>query len=147
MITMRIKDQFFDRPAVQKSMLEVERGALSKAAAFIWRRARSSMRKRKRSSKPGQPPSVHEGSLRKMLYFGWDTQTRSALIGPVGFNGSNVPETLEYGGTVTQTRKRWGKTITKTVTIAPRPYMGPAFDKEREKIPANFRDRMRKGVA
>lgn len=147
MITMEIKKMFFDRPAVQKSMLEVERGALSKAAAFIWRRARSSMRPRKRVSKPGQPPSVHEGSLKRMLYFGWDTQTRSAVIGPVGFNSSDVPATLEYGGTVTLQRRRWGKQINKTVTVAPRPYMGPAFDKERQKIPANFRDRMGKGAA
>ena len=58
-MTMRMKDFFFDRQAVKGRMTKANRKALSKAGAFIRRRARSSLRRRKKSSEPGRPPSVH----------------------------------------------------------------------------------------
>jgi hypothetical protein len=54
-----MKDFFFDRQSVIDRMTKANRRALSKVGAFIRRRARSSLRRRKRRSQPGSPPSVH----------------------------------------------------------------------------------------
>ena len=71
-MTMRAKQLFFDRRLVQNRMSKANRKALSKAGAFIRRRARSSLRRRKRVSAPGQPPSVHStdgvATLKNILF-------------------------------------------------------------------------------
>ena len=61
----------------------------------------------------------------------------SVVIGPARLSGStDAPETLEHGGVVTL--KRRGRRIRKR--YQPRPFMGPAFDRERPKLPAMWRD-------
>jgi hypothetical protein len=94
-----VKSMFFDRRAVIEALGRANAKALSRAGAFIQRRAKSSIRKRKRASRPGEPPSSHVGTLRNLIYFGFDTGTRSVVVGPtpVGAIGV-VPPTLEFGG-------------------------------------------------
>lgn len=94
-----VKKMFFDRQAVIDAIGRGNVKTLGRAGAFIQRRAKSSIRKRKRASRPGEPPSSHVGTLRNLIYFGFDTGTRSVVIGPtpVGAIG-RVPPTLEYGG-------------------------------------------------
>lgn len=94
-----VKAMFFDRRAVVDALGRANVKALSRAGAFIQRRARTSIRKRKRASRPGEPPSSHVGTLRNLIYFGFDTATRSVVVGPtpVGLV-SIVPPTLEFGG-------------------------------------------------
>ena len=94
-----VKSMFFDRQAVIDTIGRGNVRTLGRAGAFIQRRAKSSIRKRKRASRPGDPPSSHVGTLRNLIYFGFDTGTRSVVIGPtpVGTIG-RVPPTLEYGG-------------------------------------------------
>jgi hypothetical protein len=83
---------------------------LSKFGAYVRTAAKSSIRKRKRASAPGSPPSSHTGLLKRFIYFGYDTAARSVVIGPVPLNQvsftedmrpvrGTVPESLEYGGT------------------------------------------------
>ena len=90
---------FFDRQAVIDAVGRANAQVLGRAGAFIQRRAKSSIRKRKRVSLPGEPPSSHVGTLRNLIYFGFDTATQSMVVGPtpVGAIGL-VPPTLEYGG-------------------------------------------------
>jgi hypothetical protein len=94
-----VKATFFDRRAVIDALGRANLSALSRAGAFIQRRAKSSIRKRKRASLPGEPPSSHVGTLRNLIYFSFDTASRSVVVGPtpVGAIGI-VPPTLEYGG-------------------------------------------------
>ncbi|MEO0511798.1 MAG: hypothetical protein AAF108_02760 [Planctomycetota bacterium] len=82
MLDIRVKSLFFDRPAVQRAIDPARRRALSKAGAFVRQRAKTSMRKRRGTSRPGQPPFAHEGSLRRMVLFGYDPRTdlRPSLI-------------------------------------------------------------------
>jgi hypothetical protein len=108
----KMVELFFDRPAVANAINKAERKALSKIGAFIRRRARSSLRFRKRVSLPGETPSVHSrdkvASLKTIL-FAFQPATHSVLIGPVGLNQVNntgdgsktVPEIHEFGGAVT----------------------------------------------
>ena len=98
MITMRIKDMFFDRHVVMAAVDNAKRKVLSKAGAFIRTAAKTSIRKRKGSAPPGAPPHSHEGSLRRLTLFGYDKPNDSVVVGPVGFKKREAPSVLEYGG-------------------------------------------------
>jgi len=145
---MRIKDLFFDRAAVTGAVDAAKRKVLSKAGAFIRTAARTSIRKRKGSAPPGKPPHSHEGSLRRLILFGYDRTSDSVVVGPVGFKNSTAPSALEYGGPATVTRRRGGRSgrrDSRTVKIASRPYMGPALERERPKLPLLWRNSVRRG--
>lgn len=140
MIDLRIKQMFFDRPKVKRAVDAARRKVLSKAGAFIRQTARTSIRKRRGSSKPGQPPHSHVGLLRRFILFGYDKQRDSVVVGPVGLKASTTPRVLERGGTTTVTRRRRGKRTERRVRIAARPYMNPALEKERPKLPELWRN-------
>jgi phage gpG-like protein len=145
-IDMRIKSMFFDRPKVQRAVDRSKRRSLSRAGAFIRQRARTSIRKRKRQSRPGQPPSSHTGLLRRFILFGYDRRSDSVVVGPVGFRRSRSPHVLEFGGrTTVESRRRGGRRQKRTVRIAARPYMRPALEKERSQLPAVWRNSVRGG--
>jgi hypothetical protein len=135
MVDLRIKRLFFDRLKVQRAVDRAKRAVLARAGAFIRTAARHSIRKRKGSAPPGQPPHSHEGSLRRLIFFGYDRGTDSVVVGPVGFNRSNAPNVLEFGGKTVVERRRRGKRGRRSVRIAKRAYMGPALEKERSKLP------------
>jgi hypothetical protein len=148
MIGVRInqaKGLFFDRKAVMDKTTAAERRVLSKFGAFVRTSARSSMRKRKRPSAPGQPPSAHVGLIKKFLYFVYDPDRKSVVIGPAKLNkpSDNALEVLESGGRITIMNRRKGKTSKRSVEIAARPYMQPAFDKNLPQVPSMWRDQIR----
>ncbi len=150
MITMRIKDMFFDRHVVIAAVDNAKRKVLSKAGAFIRTAVKTSIRKRKGSAPPGAPPHSHEGSLRRLILFGYDKPADSVVVGPVGFKKSDppAPSVLEHGGETVVFRRlggRGGKLTSQRVKIAPRPYMAPALEKERPKLPLLWRNSVRKG--
>jgi len=145
---MRIKYMFFDRHVVMAAVDNAKRKVLSKAGAFIRTAAKTSIRKRKGSAPPGAPPHSHEGSLRRLILFGYDKPNDSVVVGPVGFKKSEAPSVLEYGGETVVLRRvggRGGKLTSQKVKIAPRPYMAPALEKERPKLPLLWRNSVRKG--
>jgi hypothetical protein len=107
------KSMFFDRKAVIDAIGRANAKVLSKAGAFIRRTAKSSIRKRKRASRPGEPPSSHVGTLKDLIYFGFDTSTASVVIGPTPFRGrAVVPRLLELGGS-SGTRKNRRRKVRK----------------------------------
>ncbi|NUQ11337.1 MAG: hypothetical protein HUU26_03275, partial [Gemmatimonadaceae bacterium] len=114
--------------------------ALSRAGAFIRQRAKSSIRRRRGASRPGNPPHSHTGYLRNFIFFGYEPATESVVIGPVKLNQKNTeaPRTLEHGGTTVITEFRNGRIVRRKVTIAPRRYMGPALDAEQDNIPRQW---------
>ncbi|MEW6249203.1 MAG: hypothetical protein AB1716_01025 [Planctomycetota bacterium] len=138
MLTMRIKDLFFDKATVLRAVDKAKRAVLSKAGAFIRTTARRSIRAKKGSAPPGQPPHSHEGSLRRLILFGYDPGNDSVVIGPVGFKRSTAPNVLEFGGKTEVKRRRRGKVVKTRATIQERPYMGPALEKERPKLPKRW---------
>ena len=136
------KGFFFDAPKVIRAVDRTTRQVLSKFGAFVRTAARSSIRKRKRASAPGQPPSSHTGLLKRFIYFGYDPHQQSVVIGPTKINaqGQDIPHVLEYGGPSAVVRRRRGKRTSRTVTVAARPFMHPALEKELPKMPAMWRD-------
>lgn len=145
MITMQIKTLFFDKPVVRRAVDKAKRAVLSKAGAFIRTAARTSIRKRKGSAPPGAPPHSHEGSLRRLILFGYDPAADSVVIGPVGFQRSTAPRVLEFGGQSDIQRRRRGKVVRTRVSIEQRPYMGPALEKERPRLPKRWAGAVRGG--
>lgn len=141
---------FFDRPAVIKRVKDGTKSVLSKAGAFVRRRAKSSIRKRKRSAEAGNAPSSRTGRLRDLIYFGYDAITQSVVIGPLLFRKRTptVPLLLEIGGEITTTEERYVRDgdegrLTKMppgtkLTYAKFPYMQPAWDAERPNFPGLF---------
>jgi len=139
MIRFEVKQLFFDSPKVVRAVDRTTRRVLSKFGAFVRRTARSSIRKRKRISEPGSPPSSHSGLLKKFIFFGYDPQKRSVVIGPERLTQrgrGEAPHLLEYGGTGSVQRK--GKR--RRAKVRARPFMGPAFEKEEPKLAAMWRD-------
>ncbi|MDR1611876.1 MAG: hypothetical protein LBT97_03725 [Planctomycetota bacterium] len=139
MIHFKLKQLFFDRQAVISKVDAATRKVLSRFGAFVRRSAKSAIRKRRQPAPPGSPPSSHTGLLKKFIFFGYDADARSVVIGPARLGGNgrgDAPPLLEYGGTATLVRR--GKR--KQVVYRARPYMGPAFEKEQAKLPAQWRD-------
>ena len=143
MVGMVCKKMFFDRKAVTRRVDRATRRVLSKFGAFVRTTARSSIRRRKKVSEPGKPPSSHVGLLKRFIYFGYDPQRETVVIGPMPLHGrgyGNALEALEYGGTFTRyagTRRRRRRYRAK---YKARPFMGPAFEQVKPKLPQMWRD-------
>lgn len=159
MLDMRIKSLFFNSKAVLSKVDGATRRVLSKFGAFVRTTAKQSIRKRKAISRPGNPPSSHVGTLKRLIFFGYDPSQRSVVIGPAPFGKGKAPALLEYGGheraaTMMVAYGEIGRSATGQFTtrsrreipagtlmrIAPRPFMGPAFEKEKPKLPAMWAD-------
>ena len=143
MVGMVCKKMFFDRKAVSRRVDRTTRRVLSRFGAYVRTTARSSIRRRRKASEPGKPPSSHLGLLKRFIYFGYDPARETVVIGPVPLHGrgyGNALEALEYGGTFTRyagTRRRRRRYRAK---YRPRPFMGPAFEQVKPKLPQMWRD-------
>jgi hypothetical protein len=162
----KTKRSFFDRKAVLDATSRAEHKVLGRFGAFVRRKAKGSIRKRKKISEPGKPPSSHTGVLKNFIFFAWDATKRAVVIGPTLANmlsftrdrqpvNGTIPEALEYGGEVTileeklgdrwfrkDLRRRRGNRPTRfrTAKIAARPFMTPAFEAEAPKLPQMWKD-------
>jgi len=136
MIDLRIKEMFFDRQVVVSAVDKARLKVLSKFGAFVRQTARQSLVKRKRQiSLPGRPPYSHTGILKRFIFFGFDSSTKSVVIGPAPMG--NTPEALpalEHGGMTTVKPHGRFKT-SRRVAIDARPFMVPAFEREQAKLP------------
>lgn len=156
LITIRAaRSNFFDRESVIAAAGAAQVRVLSKFGAFVRTRAKSSIRKRKKSSKPGQPPSSHLGLLKQFIFFSYDREAESVVIGPALINRStNAPETLEHGGDTTievhrfVSGAKYGNRVRyltqqKPIHVKARPFMGPALKAELPGLPALWRNSIR----
>jgi hypothetical protein len=142
-VKMEVKNLFFDRAMVIREVGKKNAAALSKAGAFVRRRARSSMRRRKAAAPPGSPPSAHsKDAVRtlKNILFAYDRQRQSVVIGPVRLNGEggSVPALHEFGGTKTLRQRGRGRRppSIRLARYPARPFMGPALQAELKNFPS-----------
>lgn len=140
MIGIKLSDAkrlFFDRAAVTSAADRGTRKVLSKFGAFVRQTAKTSIRKRKAVSEPGQPPSSHTGLLKRNIFFVFSPETRSVVIGPILLNQrTDAPRLLEHGDTVV--RRRRNRRV--RMTYEARPFMGPAFEREQQQLPALWKN-------
>jgi hypothetical protein len=140
MIDFSVKNCFFDRAAVKNAVDRATLRVLSKIGAYIRQAARSSIRTRKAISQPGNPPSSHEGSLKRLIFFSYDPAAHSVVIGPVPLHGvAEAPPLLEFGGTARRVRRGKGY----VANYRARPYMGPALQQELPKLPSMWANSVR----
>lgn len=155
---------FFDRAEVEKLLDRRTRKFFLRLGGYTRKVARNSMKKgtSRRSSQPGQAPRYHTRLLKDHLFFSYDPQQNSVVIGPVALNSTDpdIPRLLEEGGTAV--RRFWlysragnqrGRYDPNDAPLildpyylhapnAPevrvdyeaRPYMGPAFRKAQAKV-------------
>lgn len=170
-VTFQMKQFFFDRARVQAALDKANVKNLSRAGAFVRTRARSSLRRRKKASAVGTPPSVHSNdnvATLKAIYFVYDPISEGVIVGPVRLNqkhflgpqimSGTVPRIHEKGGTVgfreKKVGKRWmaagkrhprpGQPIrVRQATYPPRPTMGPALVAESPKFPGLWANSVR----
>lgn len=115
------------KPARQKSIGEMTEQEKARWLSQVenWRargKTGPKPRRPKQSSKPGEPPRNHAGHLKKFLYYAFDPQSKSVVIGPAvlpQISTPGVPGILEYGG------------VSEGSRIEPRPFMRPAEAKAR----------------
>ena len=129
-------DMFFDTDRVKRAVDTATRKNLSKAGAFVRTAARSSIRKRKKVSAPGKPPSSHTGLLKKFIFFAYEPARQSVFVGPVQLSRKvgAAPEALEHGGPSIIVSGRRNKRKKRRIMIPARPYMAPALAKEAPKF-------------
>lgn len=157
-VTFEMQKFFYDRQVVKKAIDRQQRRAISRSLAFVRRRARSLLRRRKRVSSAGSPPSVHSDPGLKTILFAYDMRTKGGIVGPVKLNQVNMTSSgsmpvsgiMELGGSVQiheaqsntdgkfyrlsrRTRTKPGqKKRVRTVKYPARPFMGPALEMESE---------------
>lgn len=147
----RLKGQFFDAAKIKNKADRARGRAFSKFGAYVRAISKNSIKRRKRASKPGEAPTSWTGLLKRMIFFVVEPIRRSVIVGPAKLNkGTSAPSVLEYGGMTSVPgdpvwKTREGKRVLepgklRDVEIKPRPYMGPAFAKGLEKMPASWRD-------
>lgn len=155
------KAAFFDKPAVLRAVSRARRRNLSKSGAYLRKRARSSLRRRKKTSPPGRPPSVHSDddfATLKNILFAYDESIDGVVVGPVKLNGhrDRVPELMEKGGHairrgryVSERTKRGKKRVAvrfqrtkqpRAVHYEQRPFMAPALRQELPRLASQWRD-------
>ncbi len=136
---MRMTAMFFDRRAVTSRVDAATRRVLSKMGAYVMTDARQSLKKRTGPSTPPAPPHSHTGLVKRFLFFKYDPNRRSVVVGPEllpGLRADNL-RMLEFGGTRTVTRRgrRPGRQRYRA-----RPFMRPALHKNLAKFPGLWRD-------
>ena len=146
MIHAKVTRMFFDRRAVIDAVDRATRKVLGHFGGLVRKAAHKSIEETSGPSSPGRPPHSHmaarrrrinaqrrrEGkpSLRggftglKYILYAYEPATRSVIIGPASNRSRSmtIPEILECGE--------------KDPKVAARPFIGPAFEQERVKLPA-----------
>ena len=102
------KASFFNADGLKKAVDKGLYQAKSKFGAYVARRMQTSIRNRKKASKPGQTPTNQTGLLRDNIFFALDDRSGAVVIGPArtnqrnafGTRGQTIPNILEKGGLV-----------------------------------------------
>jgi hypothetical protein len=141
----------FDPTKVLDRAERAELSALAKFGAYVRRRAKSSIRKRRRSAEPGSPPSSHVGWIRDFLFFFVGRKKKDVVIGPILLNSvssesDRAPELLEKGGDAVRRRydaKRRTYGSMRRLRYRGNPFMVPAFNAELPNAPEPFRGQVK----
>jgi hypothetical protein len=122
MIGMRVKTRS-DIPKVLRMARQANIESLGHAGAAIRLVARRSIRRRKGPSAPGQPPHTHTGALRGAILYAVEKTRERVVIGPAFAGVGTSSMAHEFGGRYKRTR------------YPRRPFMGPALEKTRDRLP------------
>jgi len=122
MIRVRARTRFDARDARRRAQGGAVR-SLHHAAAALRLIARRSIRRRKTAAPPGQPPHTRRGQLRRAILYHVDRARTQALIGPSAEFIGRSAAAHEFGGKY------------RGAEYPARPFMGPALEKLRPRLP------------
>ena len=100
--------------------------SLGHAGATIRLTARRSIRRRKKASPEGRPPSTRAGQLRGAIMYAVEKHKDLVVIGPEHPKVGRSASAHEHGGRYK--RQRYPK----------RPFMGPALEATKERLPRKW---------
>lgn len=120
MISAKIK---WDASKLYKAVDGAEKRYLFKAGGTLRTIARRSIKRRKKKSRPGQPPSSQTGVLKNSIMFAVDLIEMDATIGPTFIAMHEIAELHEFGG------------IRNGIEYPARPYMAPALEEIIPQLP------------
>ena len=143
-----VKANFFNPTPLINALDRAEAKFMARFGAYVRSDANRSMRRSKtgRPSRPGSPPNVHVGLLRKFNFFSYDKRAHNVVIGPVRLQNTRypVPGLMEYGGTAqirvrrntftTRRTRSVGTFVPKIANYPERPFMRPALQKNLKRV-------------
>jgi len=104
MIKVTVKTQF-DKQKLKKKAETATFTSLRHAGGAIGKTARFSIRRRKKSSKPGSPPHTQTGMLKRVIRYEVTNNKTNVIIGPVNEVAGRLWNLHEFGGVATKRRK------------------------------------------
>jgi hypothetical protein len=138
-------DYFLDRPKVAAMLTRNEQRFLNRVGGQYRLVVKRSMRSGKATKRkdesyaaPGQPPRYHTKLLRDNIFYQYDPEKSTVIVGSRKLNGTdgNIPRVLEFGGTAQGRKKRdrdrnlYGQYLTAvrfetfSYQMRPRPFVG-----------------------
>jgi len=124
-------------PEVKRAVDSANIRVLKRQGAYLRGVAKRSIRYKKNSainSAPGSAPYTHGRKvLKNAIMFAYDAASMTVVIGPSNNKVGDIAATHEHGGTE-QHKKKDGSGY-YSASYPARPYMGPAFEKIKNKLP------------
>ncbi len=145
-----VKLLFFDTRRVMSAVDAATRKALSHFGGFVRAVARRSIRPAPGPSTPSTPPHSHAGLLKQHIYYAYEPTDTNVVIGPARFarrspyGDTTVPEVEEYGGDVWRRETQDGRRQRKRHSYPARPFMHPAFEVAKQRLPDFWADSVKK---
>lgn len=145
LVTVSFREGAIDTRAFDRPIATAAEKVLVDFAERVVATARASITDSSAPSRPGDPPHSHTGALREGIDYVYDPDTQSVIIGAGKLSGqaADVPAILEVGGQSRITYRRGRYFRTRSITIAPRPYITPAYNAELQQLPPHWQDTIR----
>jgi len=112
---------------IAKAMERARKGSLRSVGYLVSTIAKGNIRRSRKASRPGEPPSTRRGLLRRAIRYQVADDRRSVVIGPMYSMVGTAGEAHEHGGRY------------KGQTYPERPIMGPALEEARPKIGPTYK--------
>ena len=118
---------------ISKRLASASTRTLYQSAGYVRKVARSKIRRRRKSSRPGQPPSDH-GFLKRSLNFRVLATRGFAVVGYEQRGNPAIPRALERGGVTTARRTFSGHRQMVRQRVLARPVLGPSLRESSNKL-------------
>jgi len=115
-----------DIPRVLRAARRANIESLAHAGASVRLTARRSIRQSTRPSDPGCPPRTRRGQLRRSIRYSVEKHQQRVVIGPEYRTVGQSARAHEFGGRY------------RTQRYPRRPFMGPALEKTRDRLPTHW---------
>lgn len=135
---------YFSIAAILNPTRRAEGEILDEMGRLTARYARESIGRSRQTSRPGGPPNSASGVYPRSIIHEVDQSSGRVRVFATRFasaNGYSVPEILEFGGTVTRTRKTSsGRTIRIVQRYRARPHVRPAGERAAKHFPRMWKN-------